>query len=456
MTSFKDTPELLLNFRGKSMSHKHVSFGQVLQDILLLNNGEEEVLPEAFFSNKHVFVGFSAPGLKDLRKTPVDDIFAGVEIHATALDNYLNNDFIHKASPFWTMCLLIVITVIFIFTTFTKKIYIRILLAASMVLFPIACGVFSYMVEIWLQMAVPIVMAVVSVICSFLIAIIFESRQKRFIRNAFSKYLSRDVVNKMLDNPDLLKLGGERKELTIMFSDLAGFSSISEKMDPEQLTSLLNDYLSEMSDIIMEEGGTLDKYEGDAIMAFWGAPLEMKDHATRACTAAIKYQKTLKEKSSEWKAKYGVDLKARIGIHTGTVIVGNMGSKTRFDYTVLGDAANLASRLEGANKQFESSVMVSDVTKEKCDQGIYFRTIAPITVVGRNEELWVYEPIGFEQEDLRPWQKWEDAMDMFKNKGFYKTAKYMEENFEETKEVKLYLDKMSNRAWDGVFRLDQK
>jgi adenylate cyclase len=211
-----------------------------------------------------------------------------------------------------------------------------------------------------------------------------------------------------------------------------------------------------MSDIIMEEGGTLDKYEGDAIMAFWGAPLEMKDHATRACTAAIKYQKTLKEKSSEWKAKYGVDLKARIGIHTGTVIVGNMGSKTRFDYTVLGDAANLASRLEGANKQFESSVMVSDVTKEKCDQGIYFRTIASITVVGRNEELWVYEPIGFEQEDLRPWQKWEDAMDMFKNKGFYKTAKYMEENFEETKEVKLYLDKMSNRAWDGVFRLDQK
>jgi adenylate cyclase len=218
-----------------------------------------------------------------------------------------------------------------------------------------------------------------------------EGRQRRFLKQAFRHYLSPHVVERLLEDPDRLKLGGERRELTIMFSDLAGFTSLSEGLDPEELTALLNEYLTLMTDIILDEGGTLDKYEGDAIVAFWNAPLDQPDHAERACRAAVRCQRALAENRPRWRERCGRDLTMRVGLHTGEVVVGNLGSRQRFDYSILGDAANLAARLEGVNKVFGTGSLVSAETMQRAAGAVLGRELGQVRVVGRQEPVTVHE-----------------------------------------------------------------
>jgi len=200
------------------------------------------------------------------------------------------------------------------------------------------------------------------------------------------------VIDQIIAHPERLKLGGELRELSIYFSDLQGFTTISEKLKPEELTALLNQYLSAMTDIIQEEGGTIDKFEGDAIIAFWNAPLEVADHAVRAVRAALACQERLAEMRPSWKERYG-DLLMRIGMNSGKAVVGNMGSRTRFDYTMLGDAVNLASRLESINKQFRTYFMISGATRALIGDAFPVRQLSKIAVVGRKEPVVVYEPM---------------------------------------------------------------
>jgi adenylate cyclase len=201
------------------------------------------------------------------------------------------------------------------------------------------------------------------------------------------------VIEELVQRPDRLKLGGELRELSILFSDVQGFTGISEKLNPEQLTELLNDYLTAMTDVIYAQGGTVDKYEGDAIIAFWNAPLGQPDHALRAVTAALQCQAALAALRPQLAARAGTALQARIGINTGPVVVGNMGSRQRFNYTFLGDAGNLASRLEGINKQFGTGILISDQTRRQLGDGVPVREIARVRVVGRREPVTVFEPL---------------------------------------------------------------
>ena len=182
-----------------------------------------------------------------------------------------------------------------------------------------------------------------------------EESQKRFIKNAFSFYLSPTVIDEIIKDPESLELGGEDREITIFFSDIKGFSTISEKLTPQELVKRLNEYLTEMTDIILKYNGTVDKYIGDAIMAFYGAPVLMPDHAAKACLAAVDMKKRLRELQETWRKAGMEPIFARMGIHSGKATVGNMGSRTRMDYTAMGDAVNLASRLEGANKSFDTA-----------------------------------------------------------------------------------------------------
>jgi adenylate cyclase len=214
-----------------------------------------------------------------------------------------------------------------------------------------------------------------------------------FIKNAFKQYLSPAVIEELIQHPEHLKLGGERRMLSIFFSDLEGFTGISEVLDPEALTVLLNDYLSAMTDTIHEEGGTVDKYEGDAIIAFWNAPLQQSDHALRCVRAALRCQVRLAEMRPMFKERLGKDLKMRIGINSGPAVVGNMGSHTRFDYTMIGDAVNLAARLEGINKQFGTYTLISQSTMEQTDGAFPVRELSKVAVVGRKEPVVVYEPM---------------------------------------------------------------
>lgn len=218
-----------------------------------------------------------------------------------------------------------------------------------------------------------------------------ESKQKKVIKGIFSFYVNKEVVDKMLENPDAVRLGGEKTELSVMFSDLSGFTTISEMLSPEDLVKLLNEYLGAMTDIIMAEGGTVDKYIGDAIMAFWGAPIHQDDHALRACRAIMKQQEKLSQLQGGWMERGLPKLIARFGLNTGNMVVGNMGSSTRFNYTVMGDSVNLAARLEPANKEFDTFVMISEFTQAKVKNEFLTRQLDLLQVKGKTKPVTVFE-----------------------------------------------------------------
>jgi len=223
-----------------------------------------------------------------------------------------------------------------------------------------------------------------------------EEREKRFIKDTFGRYLAPTVVEELTKDPRRLELGGETKELTAFFSDIASFSSFSEKLSPQDLVSLLNEYLTEMADIIVKHEGTVDKYEGDAVMAFYGAPIHFDDHAVRACLACLEMQDKIKELRERWQkdARWldiAPNLRVRMGLNTGEMLVGNMGSKNRMNYTIMGDAVNLASRLEGANKQYGTLTMLSEFTHDAARDAIEVRELDRIRVVGRKKPVVVYE-----------------------------------------------------------------
>lgn len=390
----------ILRFRGPSSTHPTYSAASVIQSELRLRAGEEPTIDVGVFKDCYVFFGLSAPGLYDLKPTPVGNVFPGVEIYATMLDNLLSRDFMVDASRMLVVSVTLFLAWISAFAVvlFSRKAWHSLLIITIFLPVPAAAGMAAYAFGVWWPVAVGQGGVVASLVGGLVFNYATEGRQKAFLKHAFKHYLSPVVIERILDDPSKLKLGGERRELTIFFSDLQGFSSISERLGPEDLTGLLNDYLSDMTDIILEEGGTLDKYEGDAIIAFWNAPLEQSDHALRACRAALRCQHKLEERREEFRQRTGETLRARIGIHTGMVVVGNMGSHSRFDYTVLGDAANLASRLEGANKPFGTYLMVSDVTWAQVNGLLSGREIGQLRVVGRKTPVRVYEPLGFENE----------------------------------------------------------
>jgi adenylate cyclase len=384
----------LLRFRGASgTTYRQYSAAAVIQSELRIQAGEEPVIrdPDAF-RGRHVIFGFSAPGLYDLRPAPVGGVFPGSEIHATALDNLMEGDFPENAPlPAAVALTLLLALLSAVSVVFTRSAWKSLLLFAVCLPFPVLLSLFAYAKGYWLPLVFQEAGVSLSLLGGLAVNYATEGRQKRFIKGAFRQYLSPEVIERLIAHPELLKLGGERRTLSVFFSDLQGFTGISEGMDPEALTALLNDYLSAMTDIIHEEGGTLDKYIGDAIVAFWNAPLDQPDHALRAARTAVRCQETLAELRPVFREKTGKELYMRIGLNTGAAVVGNLGSRSRFDYTILGDAVNLASRLEGINKQFGTYVLASEALRSAMGEEIAAREISRVAVVGRKEPVRVFE-----------------------------------------------------------------
>jgi adenylate cyclase len=385
----------ILNFRGPPGTYKTYSAASVIQSELRIANGEMPTITEPNpFKDAYVFFGFSAPGLFDLRPTPLSGVYPGVEIHATMLDNLLANDFMRPVPTALVVGLTLLIALLAGFATSSVSGIARsVLVYVFFILVPVFLCLIAYRKGFWLPLAVQEAGVVVTLFSAGIIYYTTEGRQKMFIKNAFKQYLSPAVIEELIQHPERLKLGGERRMLSIFFSDLEGFTSISEGMDPEALTTLLNDYLSAMTDIIHEEGGTVDKYEGDAIIAFWNAPLEQPDHARRCVRAALRCQERLAGMRPAFRERLGRDLKMRIGINSGLAVVGNMGSHTRFDYTMIGDTVNLAARLEGINKQFGTYTLISQSTMEQTAGAFPVRELSRVAVVGRREPVVVYEPM---------------------------------------------------------------
>ena len=341
-------------------------------------------------------MGCSAPGLLDLRPVPVNPKCPGVVLHATFVDNLLTDSFITEAAtPAVILGVMATALAAAISLTYGGRWWQAGPLSVVWLGVPLVVGFAAYAKGQWWPVAAHGTASALGLVGALAANYLAEGRQKAFIKQAFRHYLSGDVIEKILRDPKHLQLGGEKRELTIMFTDLAGFSTFSERLGPVELTTLLNDYLSEMTDIIMDEGGTLDKYEGDAIIAFWNAPLEQSDHAVRACRAALRCQRRLAELREAYQQRTGASLRMRVGLNTGEVVVGNMGSHKRFNYTILGDAANLASRLEGANKAFGTETMVSGSTWQLASSEFRGRKLADLRVVGRKTAVPVYELTGF-------------------------------------------------------------
>ncbi|WP_456406462.1 CHASE2 domain-containing protein [Caldithrix abyssi] len=385
---------MYINWAGPFKTFRYISFYDVLK-------AEERNLPPEIFKNKIVLLGTSLAGLYDLRNVPFQRAFPGVEIHANIIYTLINQNFITKMNEKSTLLLLILIGVVLgLILIRTKPLF---SVAFSIVLgflYVIVVTIIFFEQNYWIEIIAPLMTILLSFSLIYVYRYITEEKDKRFIRSTFSHFVTKSVVDELLANPEKIKLGGEKKECTVLFSDVAGFTTISEQLEPEELVQLLNEYLTEMTNIVFKYDGMLDKYEGDAIMAVFGAPIERGNHAYQACATALEMQEKLSAMREVWKRQNRPELYMRIGINTGPMVVGNMGSESRFDYTVMGDAVNLGARLEPANKIYGTNIMIGEGTVKKAGDTIIVRPLDLLRVKGKTEPVWVYELVGLSEKGL--------------------------------------------------------
>jgi len=453
----------ILRFRGRDGLPEAISAAAVVQSELRLREEETPTLSPEVFKDCYVFVGCSAPSLLDLRPTPVNPKCPGVVLHTTFVDNLLTDSFIAEAGPAAVIPSVLATAILAsLCLTYAGRWWQAGLLSPAWLALPVVIGFAAYAGGWWWPVATHETAVGLGLVGTLAMNYWAEGRQKAFLKQAFRHYLSGEVIEKILRDPKHLQLGGEKRELTIMFTDLAGFSTFSEKLGPVELTALLNDYLSEMTDIILAEGGTLDKYEGDAIIAFWNAPLEQADHAVRACRAALRCQRRLNELRAAYQQRTGAALHMRVGLNTGPVVVGNMGSRKRFNYTILGDAANLAARLEGANKAFGTETMVAESTWRLASAAFQGRKLADLRVVGRKSAVAVYELTGWAGETMSAdGETFESGLAHFRAGDFAKAAEVFQ-HLPNDPAARQYARHCAELAadppidWDGVWELTQK
>jgi adenylate cyclase len=457
----------LLRFRGNLDRYIPYSAAEVLESAEAYRNGGEPLLPPEDFTGKYVFFGYYAPGLFDICSTPISSVYPGVGMHITMLDNLLQGDFIRE-SPAWVggLLSLAAITLSTLLVLYSRRIPLAVSGGAMILIILSGLAGLAYdAAGLW----IPVVAPLSGMFIAFLFASVYnyatEGSQKRFIKSAFSQYLSPAVIEQLLANPERLSLGGERREISIFFSDVQGFTTISEKLDPTQLTELLNEYLSFMTDTILDSGGTIDKYEGDAIIAFWNAPVSYADHAARALDASMACQRLLAERQEFFYTKFGCRLLTRIGLNTGYAVVGNMGSSKRFDYTMLGDAVNLAARLEGLNKQFGTYLMCTEATFTQAGNSRSFqgRKLAQVAVVGKKEAVTVYEPMPEEvfTEKQGILRRFDAARDLFYQGHFDKALPQFQALAEEDTPSWYYAEQCGYyqehpEAWKGFWQARSK
>jgi len=493
-----DRGSMLLNYYGPNKTIPRISFSQAIDDAGFKTKDEldAEVDIDLFdeetarlFRNKIVLVGSVMPEERDIHTVPIKNpdgasTMDGVEIHATALQNILDQNYITVADTPTEITLILMISVLAFWGLLRiKQIKIRytflVEIGAVVVVVLLIGGIFEASVFLFAgsNTLVNIVNpSVALVFCYFGTAVyqyLTERQQKAMIKGVFSHYISAAVVNDLVNNPEKAKLGGDRRELTVFFSDIAGFTSISEQFlsHPEGLVELLNEYLDEMTSIILKFEGTLDKYEGDAIMAFWGAPIPQKDHALRTCLASLEMQKRLAALRPKWKKEGKPAMEVRCGVNSGIMIVGNMGGKDRFDYTVIGDSVNLASRLEGANKQYGSKIMISDMTFQHVKGKVVVRELDLIQVKGKNEPVKVWELMGMSDMTMTPKEKeslevYQQGLELYRKRNWQEAIGYMNQAIQldptchvaeiYTQRAGLYQLNPPPDDWNGVFVMTTK
>jgi len=466
-------------------------------------NGDEEYMESDFFlspdnfKDSYVFFGFYAQGLFDIFNTPISSVYPGMGCHITMLDNMLGGDFIRESGEGLNLLILLAVIILLVcLTIFSNRISISVTGMAIIILAIIIGSFAAYQFgSLWLPMVTYLAGTFAAFITVTLYNYATEGSQKRFIKSAFSQYLSPKVIEQIIHDPSQLKLGGEKREMTAIFTDVRSFSTISEALgDPAKLVELLNFYLTRMSNIVLDNQGTIDKYEGDAIIAFFGAPIHMENHAVLACRAAVcmkraeveinkealemglitpEVMKTMAEKGIISRIDDPCPLFTRIGINTGDMVVGNMGTPNKMDYTVMGNAVNLAARLEGVNKQYDTGgILISEYTRAQLGNEFVLRTLSRVRVVGINTPLRLYELLEIASEAppelLKMVKNWEQAFNFYEKHDFQAAQKLFQTIFDKNKgdlAAKKYLNRCAKfissppdeKNWDnGVDNLTKK
>ncbi|MCP4006532.1 MAG: adenylate/guanylate cyclase domain-containing protein [bacterium] len=380
---------LLINYRGPARTYPHYSVADLLAD----------EIPRGELAGKILIVGTTEPGIMDVHPTPFDASFPGVEVHANIVDSILSNDAVRRSDALVAIELVLIIFFGVLLSAFIPRMssalggaVIAVLLLAGLVV-----GGFWAFTEysIWFNLTYPALTLISVYLGVTLMQALNSERRSQELRNQFATYVSPAVVDEIVRQPDLFRLHGESRRLSILFSDIRGFTALSEQIDATQVAKLLNTYFAPMTALVKESGGTLDKYIGDALMAFWGAPLPIDNHPIRACETALAMRRALEELNQTRTDLSGMDcLRIGIGIHTADVVVGNMGSESRFQYTVIGDGVNLCSRLEGLNRYYGTEIIASSDLVDEISDGILRRELDTIRVKGRREGVRIYEILG--------------------------------------------------------------
>lgn len=452
---------ILLNYVGKDYTFPYISYTDVLHD---------RVSPEVF-ANKVVLVGASATGTFDHYPTPTSNFMPGIEFHANVVDNLIHLNALRHSGLSWTYLMIGLFGLLcgLVLARFSPLGGAAWALFVALSYCALAQWLFTKRLLV-LDIAGPLMTLGGGYVAVVIYRFFTEEREKRMVKSFFSQQVSGELLEVLMNDPTVLKKAGERREMTAFFSDVAGFTSISERLEPEELVELLNRYLTAMTDVIFEYDGYLDKYMGDGIMAFWNGLLKQPDHAERACRCALKSSHQLARLNQELEKRGLVPLSARIGVNTGIMAAGYMGSSQKKQYTIMGDNVNLASRLEGANKAFGTSIMISEFTYDLVQDRFEVRFLDKIRVPGKAKPVKTYELLAEKGELSPPWQKslpiYHEAIQFFADRQFDSArAKFLEvlQILGHDKPCETYIERAQvfaahfpPKEWDGVFELKTK
>ncbi|MBW1981229.1 MAG: CHASE2 domain-containing protein [Deltaproteobacteria bacterium] len=390
--------QMLINYLGPPKTFPHYSITDILHGKLAAGT----------FKDKIVLVGATAMGTHDLRSTPFSPLYPGVEVHATVIDNIFSQNFITrpKWSKVYDLFAIIVLGFITAIAIPRMSALKGLLLASVLFICHIAIAQWLFVRSgVWLNIVYPLFVLSVTYLALTVYHYFTEERERKKIKGAFRHYVAPIVIEEMLREPGRLKLGGEEKVLTVLFSDLAGFTSYSERYAPHEMISILSDYFAEMTEQVFAYQGTLKEYVGDELMAIFGAPLDQEDHAQRACAAALAMRDALHRLREEWTKIGRPPLTARTGVNSGRMLIGNIGSRYRFAYGALGDQVNLGSRLEGLNKVYSTEILIGENTADLIGDSFQLREVDMVRVKGRQQPVRVYELLAEAGTSLPPEKK---------------------------------------------------
>ena len=383
--------DAVLRFRNRPDSSRVWTAAQILRSAEDMREGKPPLISPQALAGRYLFLGLAETGVAFA--TPTAEAMSAAEFHATVLDNLLTSSFMRPASMAEKALLLVLFASLGAgIALLPSRAWLGILGAMTVAAGAIGLGYLAYARGMWLPVAPIAASTLVAGVAMGSLQHSWESRSRAHLDNAFRHYVPPQVIDQMLDDPSLLRLGGERRTLTVLFSDIEGFTSLSERNDPSQVVAFLNQFLEDMGNIIIGRGGTIDKYVGDAIVAFWNAPLDCPDHAARAVLAALDCQQLLAKRQQAYRDLLPETIRMRIGLCTGQAVVGNLGSAHRFNYTAIGDCVNTASRLEGANKAIGSTILASEATRA-AGGAACFREVGDLKLDGKEQPMRVFQAL---------------------------------------------------------------